>query len=519
MRVASAEDTCAILCLRYLALVLQQQSKDIDSTQTSVKEGILDGRYSLFFYAYEHWGSHLVERICASPNSDFGRDLDKQVHLFDGVLQQYGGVIPTISRSAEVLCEQWAQSPLPQSSSTGLRNPYMAIIDLLTMKWHLDFEALRHAAIKINNALRTLVLSNSMPNGVADRRKLRAIYGEKLRKCTRPDCMMFLIGFEDEKTLRRHESAHEWNVMCHVVECPRSRFGFRSQAQREDHIATTHSDFDCKDVDVETTPSVSCVQSYIACQEKDRAEILREVILSGDVELAADLGISFQGNLKAKDLLDLAVQSKSVTMAKLVTDKLELKKSFLNGTKPVFEISKENVVSAFLWAVQLDCRDIITFFLKSEFVSDLATRMIPAHSGSELYKLVPNTRLPHKGWGTTVGVNALIASLILNGNNQFKFIISHNINVDGPLHWQKGWFSTADTLLCWSSPNHTKIWSLICQLFENGADVNIREPKTKNTIVIAALQLGWQDRIELDAIYDLARFGANFHEKTHQVGA
>jgi len=333
--------------------------------------------------------------------------------------------------------------------------------------------------------------------------------------------MMFLIGFEDEKTLRRHESAHEWNVMCHVVECPRSRFGFRSQAQREDHIATTHSDFDCKDVDVETTPSVSCVQSYIACQEKDRAEILREVILSGDVELAADLGISFQGNLKAKDLLDLAVQSKSVTMAKLVTDKLELKKSFLNGSKPVFEISKENVVSAFLWAVRLDCRDIITFFLKSEFVSDLATRMIPAQSGSELYKLVPYTLMLHKGQNRRVDcVNALIASLILNGNNQFKFIISHNINVDGPLHWGEGLFSTtADTLLCWSSPNRAKIWSLICQLFENGADVNIRAPKTNNTIAIAALQLGWQDRNELDAIYDLARFGANFHEKIHQVGA
>lgn len=518
MRVASAEDTCAILCLRYLALVLQQQSKDIDSTQTNVKESILDGRYSLFFYAYEHWGSHLVERICASPNSDFGRDLDKQVHLFDGVLQQYGGVIPTMSRSAEVLCEQWAQSPLPQSSSTGLRNSCMTIIDLLTMKWHLDFEALRHAAIKINNALRTLVLSNSMPDGVADHRKLRAIYGEKLRKCARPDCMMFLIGFEDEKTLRRHESAHEWNVMCHVVECPRSRFGFRSQAQRENHIASAHPEIDSKDVDVETTHSASCVQSYVTCQEKERTEILCEVILSGDVQLAAeflDLDISLHGNLKGKDPLNLAVQSKSVAMTKLVTDKLELRKSFLKETKSVLKFSEEDVVNAFLWAVRLDCRDIITFFLESEFVPDVATRMIKPED-SELKELV--LTVLRAAYGYPFCINSLVASLIIHGNNQFKFILSHNINIDGPLHW-KSQLSTTDVLLHLTSPNYPKLWSIICQLFENGADVNLRDSKTKSSIFIRALQAGWQDRNQLDAINDLVSFGANIHEKARQVGA
>jgi len=119
VRESLAEDTCAILCLRYLALVLQQQSKDTDSAQPDIKKSILDGSYSLFFYVYENWGFHLTRRIRASSNSNFGGHLDEQVHFFDGVLQRYGEVAPTISRSAEALCEQWAQSPAPQSSSSG----------------------------------------------------------------------------------------------------------------------------------------------------------------------------------------------------------------------------------------------------------------------------------------------------------------------------------------------------------------------------------------------------------------
>jgi len=359
-----------------------------------------------------------------------------------------------------------------------------------------------------------------MPDGVADHRKLRAIYGEKLRKCARPDCMMFLIGFEEEKTLRRHESAHEWNVMCHVVECPRSRFGFRSQAQREDHIASAHPEIDSKDVDVETTHSASCVQSYITCQEKERTEILCEVILSGDIELAAeflDLDISFQKNLEGKDLLDLAVQSKSIAMAKLVTDKLELKKSFLNGTKSTFKLSEENVVNAFLWAVRLDCRDIITFFLESEFVPDVATRMI--NSGdSELMELTLTVlRTTNKD---PFCINSLVASLIIHGNNQFKFILSHNINIDGPLHLRAlPSITTTDVLLHWTSPNYPKLWSIICQLFKNGADVNFHNTNVKNTIFIRALRAGWQDRNQLDAVNDLVSFGANIHQKARQVGA
>jgi hypothetical protein len=332
--------------------------------------------------------------------------------------------------------------------------------------------------------------------------------------------MMFLIGFEDEKTLRRHELAHEWNMMCHVVECPRSRFGFRSQAKREDHIASAHPEFDIMDVDVETTHSASCVQSYVTCQERERTEILCEVILSGDAELAAeflDLDISFQGNFKGINLLDLAVQSKSVAMAKLVTDKLELKKSFLNGTKSVLEFSEEDVVNAFLWAVQLDCRDIITFFLESEFVSDLATRVI-IPKDLELEKLVQTVKLANKIDMHTF-INALVVSLIINGKNQFEFILSHNINVDGCIHCESFfWLSTTDMLIHWLSPNYAKLWSILCQFFENGADVNFRGC-AKEALFLTALQRGWGDRNQVDAVNDLVRFGANLHEKLQSVGA
>lgn len=133
MRESLAEDTCAILCLRYLALVLQQQSEDADSAQLGVKKSILDGSYSLFFYAYENWGFHLTRRIRASSNSNVGGQLDEQVHFFDGVLQHYGGVAPTMSRSAKALCDRWAQSPAPQSSSSGQFHPGLTIVDLLTM--------------------------------------------------------------------------------------------------------------------------------------------------------------------------------------------------------------------------------------------------------------------------------------------------------------------------------------------------------------------------------------------------
>jgi hypothetical protein len=238
------------------------------------------------------------------------------------------------------------------------------------------------------------------------------------------------------------------------------------------------------------------------------------VILSGDAELAAeflDLDISFQGNLKGKDLLDLAVQSKSVAMAKLVTDKLELKKSFLNRTKSVLKFSEEDVVNAFLWAVRLDCRDIITFFLESEFVPDLATRMIMPKD-LELTKLVQTI------CNTSTFINALVVSLIINGKNQFEFIFSHKINVDGCLHCSSVCLSTTDMLIYWSSPNHAKLWSILCQFFENGADVNFRG-HAKEALFLTALQIGWGDRNQVDAVNDLVRFGANLHEKLQSVGA
>ncbi|KAF8544237.1 hypothetical protein BDD12DRAFT_873150 [Trichophaea hybrida] len=445
---------------------------------------------------------------CVSPNFDFGDhgDLNKQVHLFDGVLQQYREVIPILPRSVEALCEQWVQSPPPQSSSS-------------------DFQALRQAAIKINKVLRTLVLSTS--NCDIDRRKLRAIYGEKLYKCIRPDCMMFLTGFEDERTLRRHESAHEWDVMCHVGEFPRSRFGFRSQAQCESHIASAHPKFSPKDVDIETTPAVSCTQSYTT-SPKERMEILCEAILSGDVELAAeflDLDLSLHGHLKGKDLLDRAVQSESIKMTKFITSKFELKKSFLKEAEPVLKFSTDDVVNAFLWAVRLDCRDIITFFLESQFVPDLATRMIAIDQkvlDLELYKLVGTIwSKMNMNWLNPNCINALAASLIINGNNQFKFIIGHNIDIDGPIYWNPWSYyevsTTSHVLLCWNSSNYAKLWLIVCQLFENGADVNLYLPGVKKTIFIEALHMKWHDRKEVDAVKDLIGFGANLHEETRNT--
>lgn len=220
------------LCFSHLTL----DSHDLDMTQDSIRQYVLDGHYAFTEYAVVHAFDHLhdvcsqTEAVCTSDYSNLRANLRKFVARRVTAPAKRAPPTKFINDSLAMFKKEDFFNNLGHAAVYAERSPKKTrrdVDDESTLTLDTQLAGVRVVMEKM------ITVSGLGPT-------LEPIYGKNPFKCSNSQCESFHEGFATQQARDRHRSKHDRVFFCSFPGCHSSIFGFGTAADLNKHEQDYH---------------------------------------------------------------------------------------------------------------------------------------------------------------------------------------------------------------------------------------------------------------------------------------
>lgn len=260
VNLGSGEGNLGLLCIRYLCF----EGFNVEDDNLSVPDYIPSGYYGFMDYAYAYWARHLDAFLRVQEPKDALDEISEAAEVF---IDMYWAQPRTKSIPPKSFLARW-------EALSSNRN-----FDKLTVAAHLAHKQLiastAHSpdlqVLKLHHALNKVRKHLELESASATRTvKLQSMYGEKIFKCPRVNCIRFYSGFASEQERNDHIKKHERSFFCSFPGCPMAALGCNTLKELYKHDTEYHGTFDHDDEEEEADyPELPQQKVSFDCKECD----------------------------------------------------------------------------------------------------------------------------------------------------------------------------------------------------------------------------------------------------------
>jgi hypothetical protein len=226
-------DEITRLCLGYFNL----RCLNPEITEEDINAFAMKGSYAFLDYAVQHWMDHLEKWVAQPPSAES----IAQMSVFLGKFPKRYEL-----KAALQLRELMSRTKRLSPFSTY---PFVCKLVSAIYTWKQG-GYLIEAANQVSLSLMEMVfrvrrvlehMATSSARDGALRKRLLNLYGPRIYKCDRLDCMFFHEGFLNKQHRDQHVTNHQKPFLCAHSGCPFMTLGFVSAERLDQHISRYHN--------------------------------------------------------------------------------------------------------------------------------------------------------------------------------------------------------------------------------------------------------------------------------------
>ncbi|KAH6888169.1 hypothetical protein B0T10DRAFT_515086 [Thelonectria olida] len=227
------------MCLRYLS----SECFDADLSDDVLQSNIMSGAYVFEGYACLYWLRHvkkagaarnrdlladLRQLMTARRNTGFSGDAASSSKEFDRFKDAQPDIFDVLIQADTFARRRWREFCLSDNDLSDWE--------------YLDPLTLSGAQLRIRRSLESALCETKSHRHSCQCSSLKSLYGEHIYKCGRYGCPFYRIGFKTQAQRNQHMKVHTRPYKCDQEDCPFFELGFRTQALLNVHLKHYHTD-------------------------------------------------------------------------------------------------------------------------------------------------------------------------------------------------------------------------------------------------------------------------------------